>query len=59
MNHIDEISLSLKNKNPSSYTLLSNSNLSFIGEIQLDFRYIPFLDYMRPKTRNDKKVLYR
>jgi len=42
----------------SSYTLLRNSNLSFIGEIQLDFRYIPFLDYIRPKTRNDKKVLF-
>lgn len=61
MNHIDEIFLSLKKKKmtPSSYTLLRNSNLSFIGEIRLDFRCIPFLDYMRPKTRNDKKVLYR
>lgn len=61
MNHIDEIFLSLKKKKmiPSSDTLLRNSNLSFIDEIQLDFRYIPFPDYMRPKTRNDKKVLYR
>ena len=61
MNHIDEIFLSLKKKKmtPSSYTLLRNNNLSFIVSIQLDFRYIPFLDYMRPKTRNDKKVLYR
>lgn len=59
MNYIDEIFLSLKKMTPSSYTLLRNKNLSFIGEIRLDFRCIPFLDYMRPKTRNDKKVVYR
>ena len=61
MNRIDEIFLSLKNKKmiPSSYTLPRNSNLSFIGEIRLDFRCIPFLDYMRPKRRNDRRILYR
>lgn len=59
MNHIEDIFLSLKKMTPSFYTLLRNRNLSFIGEIRLDFRCIPFLDYMRLKTRNDKKVLYK
>jgi hypothetical protein len=55
---IDEIFLSLKTMTPSSYTLLRNRNRSFLGEIRLAFTCIPFLDYMRPKTRNDKRVLY-
>ncbi len=62
MNRIDEIFLSLKKMTPSSYTLLRNSSLSFIGEIWLDFSLYPSLiiwDQKQEMTRKfymDKEI---